>query len=46
MGMLSSGSSAQSRQLGAGGTKGANSAEEEVHAEIEDEELPEGKKTP
>jgi phage shock protein A len=45
MGMLSSGSSAQSRQLGAGG-KGASSAEEEVHAEIEDEELPEGKKTP
>jgi phage shock protein A len=45
MGMLSSGSSTQSRQLGAGG-KGASSAEEEVHAEIEDEELPEGKKTP
>jgi phage shock protein A len=46
MGMLSSGPPAQSRQLGAGGTKGASSAEEEVHAEIEDEELPEGKKTP
>jgi phage shock protein A len=47
MGMLSSGSPAQSKQLGAGGTKRANAAdEEEVHAEIEDEEMPEGKKTP
>jgi phage shock protein A len=47
MGMLSSGSPAQNKQLGAGGTKRANATdEEEVHAEIEDEEMPEGKKAP
>ena len=46
MGMLAPGS-AQNRQLHAGGAKGASSVnEEEVHAEIEDEEMPEGKKTP
>jgi hypothetical protein len=46
MGVLPAGTSAASKQLGAG-ARGANSAnEEEVHAEIEDEELPEGKKTP
>jgi phage shock protein A len=47
MGMLPSGSPAQNKQLGAGGAKRANAAdEEEVHAEIEDEEMPEGKKAP
>jgi len=44
MGMLPSGSPGQSKQLNAGGTRAPN--EEEVHAEIEDEEMPEGKKTP
>jgi len=43
MGMLPSAAPAQNKQLGAGGTR-AN--EEEVHAEIEDEDVPEGKKTP
>ena len=47
MGMLAPGSAAQSKQLPAGAAKAANAAdEEEVHAEIEDEEMPEGKKTP
>jgi phage shock protein A len=47
MGMLPAGQPAANKQLNAGGTRGANSAdEEEVHAEIEDEEMPEGKKTP
>ena len=46
MGMLPSAQPAANKQLGAG-TRGATPAdEEEVHAEIEDEELPEGKKTP
>ena len=47
MGMLPSAAPAQNRQLGAGGTRAASAAdEEEVHAEIEDEEMPEGKKSP
>jgi phage shock protein A len=47
MGVLSAGSAAQKKQLGAGGAKGANAAdEEEVHAEIEDEDTSEGNKTP
>ena len=47
MGMLPAGQPAANKQLGAGGNRAANAAnEEEVHAEIEDEEMPEGKKTP
>src|SRR5215203_2952265 len=47
MGMLGGGQSAASKQLGAGGTRANNSAnEEEVHAEIEDDESPDGKKAP
>src|SRR5687767_6660598 len=47
MGMLPAGAPAQNRQLGAGGTRGGSATnDEEVHAEIEDEEMPEGKKTP
>jgi phage shock protein A len=47
MGMLAPGTAAQSKQLPAGAAKAANAPdEEEVHAEIEDEEMPEGKKTP
>ena len=46
MGMLPSGSPAQNKQLGAGGTRANAANEEEVHAEIEDEDVPEGKKTP
>ena len=47
MGMLAPGSAAQSKQLPAGAAKAANAPdEEEVHAEVEDEEMPEGKKTP
>jgi phage shock protein A len=46
MGMLPAAAPAQNKQLGAGGARGNSANEEEVHAEIEDEELPEGKKTP
>ena len=46
MGMLPAGQPAQSKQLGAGDTRANAANEEEVHAEIEDEELPEGKKAP
>jgi phage shock protein A len=46
MGMLPSAAPAQNKQLGAGGTRANASNEEEVHAEIEDEDVPEGKKTP
>jgi phage shock protein A len=47
MGMLGAGQPAASKQIGAGGTRANNAAnEEEVHAEIEDDEAPEGKKTP
>ncbi len=47
MGMLGAGQSAASKQLGAGGTRANNSAnDEEVHAEIEDDESPDGKKAP
>jgi len=46
MGMLPASQPANNKQLGAGAASGAATAdEEEVHAEIEDEELPEGKKT-
>jgi phage shock protein A len=47
MGMLPAGQSAASKQLGAGAAGGANAADdEEVHAEIEDEEMPGGKQAP
>ena len=47
MGMLGAGQSPASKQIGAGGTRANNAAnEEEVHAEIEDDESPDGKKTP
>src|SRR5687767_5373213 len=47
MGMLPSAQPAANKQLGAGATRGAAPGDEdEVHAEIEDEEMPEGKKTP
>jgi len=47
MGMLGAGQSAASKQLGAGGTRANHSAnEEEVHAEIEEDESPDGKKAP
>jgi hypothetical protein len=46
MGMLPAGQSAANQQLGAGARGTTPADEEEVHAEIEDEELPEGKKTP
>ena len=46
MGMLPSPAPAQNKQLGAGGTRPNAANEEEVHAEIEDEDVPEGKKTP
>ena len=45
MGMLPSGAPAQSKQLGAGGNRNAASAnEEEIHAEIEEDDLTDGKK--
>jgi phage shock protein A len=46
MGMLPAGSPAQNKQLGAGGSRANAANEEEVHAEIEDEDVPEGKKAP
>jgi phage shock protein A len=48
MGMLPAGQPAANKQLGAGANRGAtaNAHEEEVHAEIEDEELPQEKKAP
>jgi phage shock protein A len=46
MGMLPSAAPAQNKQLGAGGTRANAANDEEVHAEIEDEDVPEGKKTP
>jgi len=46
MGMLGAGQPAASKQIGAGGTRANTANEEEVHAEIEDDELPDGKKTP
>ena len=46
MGMLPSPAPAQNKQLGAGGTRENAANEEEVHAEIEDEDVPEGKKAP
>jgi phage shock protein A len=46
MGMLPSPAPAQNKQLGAGGTRPNAANEEEVHAEIEDEDVPEGKKAP
>jgi phage shock protein A len=46
MGMLPSPAPAQNKQLGAGGTQANAANEEEVHAEIEDEDVPEGKKAP
>ena len=45
MGMLPAGQPAANKQLGAG-ARGNAANEEEVHAEIEDEDVPEGKKTP
>jgi phage shock protein A len=46
MGMLPSPAPAQNKQLGAGGSRANATDEEEIHAEIEDDELPQGKKTP
>jgi len=46
MGMLPAPAPAQNKQLGAGGTRSNAVDEEEVHAEIEDEDVPEGKKAP
>jgi phage shock protein A len=46
MGMLPAPAPAQNKQLGAGGTRANAADEEEVHAEIEDEDVPEGKKAP
>ena len=46
MGMLPSPAPAQNKQLGAGGSRSNAANEEEVHAEIEDEDVPEGKKAP
>jgi phage shock protein A len=43
MGMLPAGAPAQNKQLGAGGNRGSTN-EEEVHAEIEDDDLADGKK--
>ena len=43
MGMLSAGTPAQNKQLGAGANRAAPN-EEEVHAEIEDDDLTDGKK--
>ena len=44
MGMLNAGQSAPNKQIGAGGTRANNANEEEVHAEIEDDDVSEGKK--
>jgi hypothetical protein len=44
--MLGAGQSAGNKQIGAGGTRANSSNEEEVHAEIEDDEAPDGKKSP
>ena len=46
MGMLGAGQSPANKQIGAGGTRTNNANEEEVHAEIEDDESPDGKKSP
>ncbi len=46
MGMLPAPAPAQNKQLGAGGSRSNAANEEEVHAEIEDEDVPEGKKAP
>jgi phage shock protein A len=46
MGMLPAPAPAQNKQLGAGGSQENAANEEEVHAEIEDEDVPEGKKAP
>jgi phage shock protein A len=46
MGMLPAPAPAQNKQIGAGGTRENVADEEEVHAEIEDEDVPEGKKAP
>jgi phage shock protein A len=46
MGMLPSPAPAQNKQLGSGGTRPNAANEEEVHAEIEDEDVPESKKAP
>jgi phage shock protein A len=43
MGMLPAGAPAQNKQLGAGANRGSTN-EEEVHAEIEDDDLADGKK--
>ena len=45
MGMLPAGAPAQNKQLGAGGNRSATSAnEEEIHAEVEDDDMTDGKK--
>ena len=44
MGMLGAGQSAPNKQIGAGGTRANNANDEEVHAEIEDDDVSEGKK--
>src|SRR6187397_2571940 len=46
MGMLPAPAPAQNKQLGAGGTRANNANEEEVHAEIEDDDSSDGRKTP
>jgi phage shock protein A len=46
MGMLPAAAPAQNKQLGAGASNANAANEEEVHAEIEDEDVPEGKKAP
>ena len=46
MGMLPSAAPAQNKQLGAGGSRANAANEEEVHAEIEDDDAPDGKKSP
>jgi phage shock protein A len=46
MGMLGAGQSAPNKQIGAGGTRANNANEEEVHAEIEDDDASDGRKTP
>src|SRR3954471_15841672 len=44
MGVLGAGQSAPNKQIGAGGTRANSANEEEVHAEIEDDDVSEGKK--
>ena len=46
MGMLPSAAPAQNKQLGAGASRANAANEEEVHAEIEDDDAPDGKKSP